>query len=238
MDFFTRNFNFLFEQIIARLPYSKIVTVSDYTKNCLIDSGISTEKISRIYNGLDYEKFNGAKWQAPENFTFTFFGRLGVSKGLDILIPAAAKFFKKNPDASLKLIIPTIPKKFFAKVKKLLEQWQISKQCEILNNLEKEELNRHLCSSSCVVVSSYSEGFCFAATEAIAMNIPVISSDKGALKEVISGRYIKLNSLSFKSLAEALQLAKEGKWTISPIKKFDLLTQVKSYIELYESMVK
>jgi len=46
------------------------------------------------------------------------------------------------------------------------------------------------------VIPSYSEGFCFAALEACALNIPVISSDMGALKETVSNKHLKLKHLS------------------------------------------
>lgn len=236
MDFMTKTINYLFEQIISKLPYNKIVAVSDFTKESLVVAGMSTRKITRIYNGIDYDKFKGITCKPTAEFTFTFFGRLGASKGLDILLPAAAKFFKKKRDTKLRLIIPTIPKANYRKVIHQIEQLNISGQTEIFSNLSSTELMKQLCSSHCVVIPSYSEGFCFAAVEAIAMGIPIISSDQGALKETVSGKFVKMSALSPDALSESLEKARKNAWMTSPIRKFDLDTQVKSYESLYISM--
>lgn len=236
MSVFSKTINYLFELVISKLHYNKIVAVSDFTKESLLASGMSTEKITRIYNGIDYSQFEGYSCKPIDKFTFTFFGRLGASKGLDILLPAASMFFKENPNTKLKLIIPTIPKANFKMIIQQLEQIQISGQTEILSNLSSTELKKQLCASHCVVIPSYSEGFCFAAVEAIAMGIPVISSDQGALKETVSGKYIKMSALNPDALRESLEQGQKDAWMTSPKRKFDLDTQLNSYEALYISM--
>jgi len=236
MNTFSRWFNYLAEQIIARLPYHRIIPVSDFTRKCLIEAKIPSEKLIRIYNGLDYTAFTNYKVDLPANFTFTFFGRPGVSKGLDILFPAAKKFLSENSDSRLKLIIPTIPAKSYNYVTRQIKKLAIDSQTIILSNLTKGELYDQLCSSSCVVIPSYSEGFCFAATEAIALGVPVISSDKGALKETVSGKNIKLLSLEVDDLYKALKQAKNDNWEFSEIRQFYLEKTVSSYIDLYSEI--
>ena len=88
--------------------------------------------------------------------------------------------------------------------------------------------------SHCVVIPSYSEGFCFAAAETIALGTPVISSGKGALKEVVSGKFIEMESFDKQDLFSALEKAYHGAWTSKPIKHFELKTTVKNYLALYE----
>lgn len=236
MNLLTKLINYLFEQIISKLPYSKIVAVSDFTMKSLITSGKSPEKIIRIYNGIDYSKFEDYIYNPVGDFTFTYFGRIGTSKGLDILLPAASTFFKMNRDAKLRLIIPTIPKAIYKKIILQIEQMQISEQVEIHSNLSSTELKKQVCNSHCVVIPSYSEGFCFAAVEAIAMGIPVISSDQGALKETVSGKFIKMSALDPAALCESLVQARKDAWMFSPLRRFELDMQVKSYEELYISM--
>ena len=229
--------NFVLENIIARLPYDKIVAVSGFTKQSLEENNIKASKIVRIYNGLDYSQFEGYAQKIPDKFTFTYFGRLGVSKGLDLLIEAAGMFLKENRNAGFKLIIPTIPKKMHKRITGMTEKFNLGQQLEILSNLSKQQLYNEICTSHCVVIPSYSEGFCFTAVESIALGMPVISSDMGALKEVVSGKFIKLKRLTKQDIYQALVDAKDGKWELSTVKKFDLKTQVNSYENLYESLV-
>ncbi|MCF6171094.1 MAG: glycosyltransferase family 4 protein [Bacteroidales bacterium] len=238
MNMATKAVNYLFEQIIARLPYDKVVAVSDFTGESLLKSGMLPEKVTRIYNGLDYKNLEGYAHKPQGSFTFAFFGRPGVSKGLDILLPAAAMFFSDNPDTKLKLIIPSRPKASYRKVMSQLKKLEISGQTDVLSDLNHEELKSQLCSSHCVVIPSYSEGFSFAAAETVAMGIPVISSDKGALKETVSGKFIKMKSLTTEALCDALRQAQKKGWTISSVRRFELDTQVKSYEQLYSSMLK
>lgn len=230
----SRILNFTLEYIMAKLPYDKIITVSDFTKHSLEQNKINPAKIVRIYNGLDYSEFTNFTKQTPNDFTFTYFGRLGVSKGLDILIKAAGLFIEKQKDVQFKLIIPTIPEKMYKRVIKMTEENKLSGQIQILHNLSKEQLYMELCKSSCVVIPSYSEGFCFTAAESIGLGIPVISSDKGALPEVVSGEFIKLKELTVQELYLALIDAYDGKWEISEMKKFELNTQINAYEALYK----
>ena len=87
------------------------------------------------------------------------------------------------------------------------------------------------------MVPSSSEGFCFVAAESIAMNIPVISSGKGALAEVVSGTHITMKSYDSKGLQEALEKAYRGEWDKTEVKKFPLDDTVDNYIGLYRELV-
>jgi len=86
------------------------------------------------------------------------------------------------------------------------------------------------------VIPSYSEGFCFAALEACALNIPVISSDMGALKETVSNKHLKLKHLSETQLLTALEKAKREEWDESPLKRFHLSDTIAGYFDLYKQM--
>lgn len=229
--------NYLVEQFIARLPYAHYIAVSEATKQRLIENGIAPKKVSRIYNGIDYNNFPKQKYNPPGQFTFTYFGRLGISKGLDILIDGAALFFRDHHNTRLKLIIPSIPATFHKKIKKMIGKQGITDQVTILSNLEKVMLVEELCSSHCVVIPSYSEGFCFSAAEAVALNIPLIHSGRGALPEVIGGKHIQMKALDAESLKEALISASEGKWNDRPIKKLELEPQVEAYLQLYKTLI-
>lgn len=232
--------HYLFEQMLVKLPFNRFVAVSESTAESLSDHGVKPKRINVNYNGLDYDKiaeYKEEKHSQPNKFTYTFCGRLGVSKGLDLILPAAEKFKAVHPDSQLKMIIPTTPEGLYNTILKEIEDRNLSNYVVLKHELDEHELAREMLSSSCIIVPSYSEGFCFVAVEAMALDIPIISSDKKALREVVNGKHLKMKSHTSDALYEALLLAKEEKWDSTPRKKFELKDSVQRYIDLYNEMI-
>lgn len=229
---------FYFEKALLNLPFDTFVAVSDFTKSKLMEYGVPNQKIVQIYNGIDYSSFYRKHSKIVDVFTFTYFGRLGVSKGLDILIPAAADFRKLHPDSKFKLIIPKQPKKMYSKIMSLISRYDLTSYVEIHHELPQAQLDKELLHSTCIVIPSYSEGFCFAAAEAVALNIPIVSSNKGALREVVSGRFINMVAFNSRSLQTALEQAFYDKWDFKPIQYFHLDDSVDRYQVIYDNVKK
>ena len=214
ISFWQKNAYYLFEQLLLKLPFDCFIAVSEFTRKKLTRQGVPTKKVIRIYNGIEYGNFvQKSSYCSPSEtpFTFTFFGRLGISKGLDLLLPATAEFKKITSNFTFKLIIPTVPESIFQQINSLIDQYDIRSNIDLLHNLSKIELQQEILNSSCIVIPSYSEGFCFAAAETVAMSIPIISSNQGALQEVVSGRFVKMKSLTIEGMRDALHAAYEKK---------------------------
>lgn len=234
-SFIERNAFYLFEKMLLNLPFKKYIAVSEFTKSELIANGVPKKKVVRIYNGIEYNTFKEYQHTPPEKFTYTYFGRLGISKGLDLLIPAAAKFCKIYPKSQLKLIIPKQPKGMYKQIMNLISSFDLQSNIELHHNLSRTQLYHELLNSSCVVIPSYSEGFCFAAAETVALKIPIISSDLGALKEVVSGQYIKMKDQTVDGLFKALEDAQVDNWIKTPIAYYHLKNSIDQYSEIYKS---
>ncbi len=236
-----------FERMASYLPFSKIVAVSKFTEQSLIKAGVDQSKINMIYNGLDYNaieqlstKINITEVERIKKntaFNYIFVGRLGVSKGIDILLEASDIFLEKTPEATLTLVIPKLPKKMYDLIVNKINNLQCISQITVMHHLTKEELYKQIKQASFIVIPSYSEGFCFVAAEACALNVPVISSHCGALKEVVSGHYIAMDSVTTKGLFEALQKAKQKEWQYKESVQFSLDKSVEQYVHLYKEMI-
>lgn len=233
LNVFNRFLFYRYEKMISKFSFHKFIAVSQSTKTSLIIAGVNPEKIELIYNGIEYKEFSLFRHQPPANFTVTYFGRIGVSKGVNILLEASKLFLEKNNEFILKLIVPLKPEGRLNEVKRLIIENNLTKNSILLHQLTDKQLKNELCKSSCVVIPSYSEGFCFAAAEVIAMGIPLISSDKAALKEVVSGIYIKMEELTVPCLVNALEKAQANKWTVSATKYFTLDKCIEQYKQLY-----
>jgi len=235
-NYLQKTLYFLFEWFIGRLSFDHYIAVSEYTKKSLLSIGKSESKITRIYNGLDYNRFSNYSWSPKsEVFEFVYFGRLGISKGLDIIIKAAGlmKDYQGRP-FQIRLIIPKQPKPIFNALKNLIEKVGASHLIVMEHNLSDHELFSRIQTADCALIPSHSEGFCFTAAEACAIGIPIIHSGKGALEEVVSGSNLTFNGQSPSNLAKAMTHFLENDDVLTrPLSKFELSESVKQTMDLY-----
>lgn len=228
---------YLYESIIRRLPFDQFIAVSGYTQQQLLTAGVSSDRVTKIYNGIDNYSSRQVRPQLPDAFTCCFVGRPGISKGIDILLNGLAKYNATHSSApvQLKMIIPKHPESIFARVKKTVKALELSPFIKFFHNLSKEELELEMLKSHCVVIPSYSEGFCFVAVESVALGIPIISSGKGALKETVSGYHVEMKSHSPTGLATAIHEAVNNQYKYIPPKQYHLKNTVAAYIDLYKT---
>ena len=228
-------FHYLFEQIILKLNFFKFIGVSQFTADRLNAHGIKSEKIEMIYNGLNYSDFESSKKEKVNNekFTFLYFGRLGISKGLDILVDGASLV---KEDFLLNIIVPLSPEKLLNDLKNNIQKLGLEDKICFFHELPFDQLKAKVSSADSVIIPSYSEGFCFTAAESIAMGVPVISSGNGALAEVVSGKHIVMKTFNKQGLADSMVSAINGNFDFKEVKIFELKESVKNYIELYSSL--
>ncbi|MEM1319728.1 MAG: glycosyltransferase family 4 protein [Bacteroidota bacterium] len=227
---------YYYEQLLLRLGFDRFIAVSDFTRKALIQQGIAPSRITRIYNGLDYQELKSYTHQPPPTFTYTYFGRLGISKGLDLLLPAAQQFRQQYPDSRLVLILPRQPRAMYHNILQLITDLDLKDYIDLRHELSRDELYTQICQSSCVVIPSYSEGFCFVAAETVGLGVPIISSAQGALPEVVSGTYLEMEDMTKEGLSRTLEKAYRKQWSIIPRRLFELEKAVETYLGLYENL--
>ncbi|MCO6484356.1 MAG: glycosyltransferase family 4 protein [Saprospiraceae bacterium] len=224
------------ERWILLLPFHRFVAVSRATAQSLIHAGKSPKAVTLIYNGLPEFPWAAYGHQPPGSFIFTYFGRLGYSKGLDILVPAALRFLEAHPDARFCCIIPTYPRPLYNRILRQIHSSVHAGRIELWHDLDPDRLFHLVAHSSCVVIPSYSEGFCFVAAEAVAIGVPVVHSGRAALAEVAGGKTITIDNLTEAAMYKALVDAHREAWTVSPPRSFPLEDAVRGYVALYEEV--
>ncbi len=240
MGKFSLSLHYLFEKALLQLPFSKFIAVSQSTANNLKNAGIKEERIIKIYNGIKYEEFSEVKAlprKEDDNFEFVYFGRLGVSKGLDLLLSATKQLYQNRQDFKLKLIIPLQPAAFHQKIKDLISDYKIADIITIKSELPRAVLLSDIKNSDAVIIPSYSEGFCFTAAESMALGTPIISSGKGSLREVVNGIHLTMKEHSPEALALCMNRALESDWETLPPKDFHLSDSIYKYLDLYISFL-
>jgi D-inositol-3-phosphate glycosyltransferase len=237
------------EKCILKLKFDKYVCVSCATAKDLRRQGIASDKIEVIYNGIDYDLFTpnenatvtaSIKDQLSLNdsFIYTFFGRPGVSKGLEYLIRAVPFIAEKIPKSKLLLIVSKTgqSKNRFDYMLHLIEKLNIKNHVKTISPVPREKLPDYLKASDCVVVPSLAEGFGFCAAEACACGAPVVVTETGSLPEVANGKVAFVSPKDEESIANAVIKICDGEHTKISEKNFNWDLSAQKYIQLYENL--
>jgi len=240
-------FNF-FEKMIYRLPFYKHVVVSKSTMKNLLRRGVSKSKISVIYNGVDYShwdpvKFDGSRVRkdlgVDDRFVCLFFGRPTKNKGLRYLIEAVPKISSRIKNFVLLAVVSDNVATLSARnaTIDLCRKLGVSDKVIFRKSVDYSVLPGFVKAADCVVVPSLAEGFGFVAAESCAMGVPVVVSDVDSLSEVVSGKFVFSKPGDVGSIAKGVVDVYEGRFEVSPLKKFKKEEMVNGYLGFYGSVL-
>ncbi len=215
------------EQFILFLPFDKIIGVSTFTSEKL-KKRLPRRSISMIYNG---QKSMVQPTEKERGNYYLYVGRLGVSKGIDVLVEAIA--LASNRALNFKLVIPTSPKHIYQYLNETLSNSIASKKVELLHNVDDVTLFQLMHNAKAIIIPSYSEGFGFVATEATSLKTPIIHSGKGALNEVVGGDLISFDNYSAEGLLNAILDAEDKKFKFKNPIEFPIEVTANQYLKEY-----
>jgi glycosyltransferase involved in cell wall biosynthesis len=168
-----------------------IVTVSESSKRDICAAfRIPPGRVHVVYNGIDTEVFRPAPEVARDPWQLiTTASADQPLKGTQHLIPAFATLCQQFPE--LKLVFVGRPKPG-GTTERLIERLGVGDRISFRHGVSAEEFRALYAGSALAVVPSEYEGFGFPAGEAMACGTPVVSTDGGALPEVVgdAGRIV------------------------------------------------
>jgi glycosyltransferase involved in cell wall biosynthesis len=192
-------------QRIVSNRMDRIITVShDSAREITKAFGVPPQKIRVVYNGLDAEEFSPLPGLAKKPRSLIFVGNSeDRKKGLLYLLEAMAML---PEDVHLTIVDGGAPQRSFAPL--LAERFKIAHRIHFTGKIEPGELRSLYCQAEVAVVPSLYEGFGFPAAEAMACELPVVSTTAGALPEVVGhdGAGILVPPRDAAALARAIQL--------------------------------
>ena len=247
MNWLTAWLHRFLEWLIVALPFDRYVTVSQYTAKRVEKYGIRPQRISVAYNGINYDQFDMSKADRPairemlnlsDKFVYMYFGRPGISKGVEYLIAAAPLISREIPNSRLLLLLGKEPAEGYKKMLSLIKEMQIEELVILHDPVPRIELPGYIAAADCVVVPSLSEGFGFTAAEACAMEVPIVASNVGSLPEIVSGRYMLIEPRNTQAIADAVVEVYNNRAKANARKVFTWNSCVDKYESLYNEIVK
>jgi teichuronic acid biosynthesis glycosyltransferase TuaC len=186
---------------------SALLAVSEALKRDMIALGMDGRKISVHYTGLDQDKFRPVDRQASKQALgvsgplFITTGALIARKNQDLVIRALAQF----PDAVLMLAgIGEEEQNYRA----LAKQQGVADRVRFLGSVAHDQLPHLTAAADIAILVSKSEGLANAWVEALACGTPVIISEAGGARELVTsasaGRVVDQTAEAIAEAAKAI----------------------------------
>jgi len=161
----------------------KIICVNEDYIPVFKEWGVAPNKLVFIPNGVDIKKFSPGESKVKKKFKdnklIVYFGRLHYQKNVDLLIRSFKLVKEKISDVKLIIIGSGID---FEKLKKMSSE---DKDIIMTGFVPDNELIDYLRGADVVVFPSRGENASFTIMEAMACELPVISSDTGNAKQIL-----------------------------------------------------
>ncbi len=190
----------LMQSVVSR-RLDHIITVSEDSKRRVhADFGVPPERQTVVYNGIDRAVFRPLRGIKKRRGKVIFVGNVEDGKKGFAYLLKALSLMKK--EISLTVVDGGSPHHKITR--HLLSTLKIRGPVEFTGKISVDELVARYGESEFAVVPSVYEGFGFPAGEAMACGVPVVSSDGGALPEVVGDAGIVVPARDERALAEAM----------------------------------
>ncbi|MFQ3201253.1 MAG: glycosyltransferase involved in cell wall biosynthesis, partial [Zhongshania sp.] len=195
--------SFLIMQRRVARELHHVVTVSERSRTDIAAAfNIQPAGISLVHCGIDTEEFRLLEHvtKNPNRIMATVSSDQPL-KGMRYLLEAVAAVIPRYPD--LELLLVGTPKEG-GESSRLIRDLGLSKHIRAVSGISTEDLVKYYNEASVVVVPSIYEGFGLPAGEAMACGTALISTDGGALPEVVGDAAIQVPIRDSKAIAEVL----------------------------------
>lgn len=167
-----------------------IIVPSEYLKKIVSRWGVNENKIRVIYNSFEVPAILLNKEEARQklNLSGTVLvsaGRLVPWKGFGVLVEIMPQILREIPDAKL-VIIGDGPER--NNLESRIKNFRLDNRVFLLGKITHEELLYYLKAGDIFILNTGYEGFSHQLLEAMAMEIPIITTEIGGNPEIIEDK--------------------------------------------------
>ncbi|HQL80869.1 MAG TPA: glycosyltransferase family 4 protein, partial [Spirochaetota bacterium] len=188
-------------QSIVSKRLDHIITVSEDSKRAINrDFGVPLEQQTVVYNGIDRNVFRPLPGIKKKKGKIIFVGNIeDGKKGFAYLLKAMPRIAKS---ATVTAVDGGAPHRKVTD--RLMSTLGLGGRVDFTGKTSTEELVRHYSEAELAIVPSVYEGFGLPAAEAMSCSVPVISSDGGALPEVVGDAGVVVPARDHEAIADAV----------------------------------
>ena len=204
------------DRLYLRLDYLGIrravhlVAISRHTETGLVEHlGVPEEKISVVHNGIDHDLYRPASVPSPVPYRYVLYvGTEQPRKNLRTLLRAFSRLKQDRRFGGLKLV--KIGKAggpeadFRRRTLEEVERLGLGRDVVFEGYVPQELMPHYYSRAECLALPSLYEGFGLTPLEAMACGCPVVSSNAGAIPEVVGDAALTVDPLDEAALASAL----------------------------------
>lgn len=177
------------KKVVGRLRH--IVTVSDCSRRDIAGAfNLDIDAIHRVHCGIDIEEFVPRPHVARKPYRLMATASADAPlKGLRYLLEAVADLLPRYP--AIELLVVGKPKPG-GDTERLIARLGLQRHLRFVSGITTSQLVDYYAEAQIAVVPSVYEGFGLPAGEAMACGVPLISTDGGALPEVVGDAGIQV----------------------------------------------
>jgi glycosyltransferase involved in cell wall biosynthesis len=161
-----------------------VISNSDGLKDLALKARPS-QKIGVIHNGIDIDNFKpNQNKKILDKFVITpGASRVTKRKGLEFLIKAVKQLLPKYPNILLKIMGDGDEKENLVMLAKKLK---LENNVQFLGRIPREETANYYQEANVFILPSFNEGMSNAMLEALATGLPIIATETGGTKELVT----------------------------------------------------
>ncbi len=185
-----QNLGRLYRRIVAprvALRADVILTVSEFSKSEIVRRlGVDASRVMVIPNSIPDRQVasTATPAHARKRIVFTVSGD-APSKNLEGALQTFALFVERPPHEDWRLLIAGVPVHAQQHFRVQAAALGVDEKVEFLPRISDEDLQNHYRSAFAYLCTSWQEGFGIPVLEAMAQGLPVVSSNRTSLPEVI-----------------------------------------------------
>ena len=162
--------------------------------------GLSAEQVPVVHNPVDLARFAEASGTTDDTFRFITVGRFSPEKNQQMMYRAFAGFLQKGYDARLVMLGKGEEE---ANLKSLAEELGIADRIDYAGYVNHVE--HYLKNADVFLLSSHYEALPLAVLEAMAAGLPVISTDVGGIRDIVTDNGLLISADDVNAMTQAME---------------------------------